>query len=146
MNWLVIIEGAITIGVLIALYERIGRFVLPLRTMRAIFVASGLLVAYGMSESYQDIGGESTWRTWLAVSSMSLYLAAVGYLWLWYNRPAGREQRHHAVGLYAADQLLRYHEFATRLEQNEEHPGRAIRPNPISRFGSWFARRIGLDP
>lgn len=75
------------IGATAALYERIGRFDLPVRTMRAIFAGLILMNGVAVLDIYGRLESPLTWRTPAVIVSMSLYIGGLTSLWWYYRAP-----------------------------------------------------------
>lgn len=123
LRYVAMFESLLAIGATAAMYERIGRFVLPLRTMRTIFGSLILMNVTAIAGIHSRLGEPLNWRTPTALITMTLYLGGLVSLWFYYRGPTGRKQRHSLVNLYASEGVLR---LAKQIEQEAPHTGRAF--------------------
>lgn len=77
------------IGVLLALYQRVGRSFLPRLWMRMLMVASVVWLATTATAAYARFGQPLSWRTPFYTLAAALELASFVGLYRWYGTPAG---------------------------------------------------------
>lgn len=91
LRWIVMFGCVFNIGVLVALFDMVGRFVVPPIPMRLLFLANGLmLVTLGFS-SYERLHDQLTFRTPLFAVALALELVGLVMLRRWYRTDEGRE-------------------------------------------------------
>lgn len=99
----VILACFMNVGLMVALFERIGRYFVPRLWMRSLFVADGLIMIGLGVGFYHRLGQPVTLRHGLVAVGAVLQLVAFIGLWVWYGTPAGQE---HAARMLATAEIL----------------------------------------
>lgn len=90
IRWANIIMCLFNLGVMIALFERVGRWFIPKIPMRLLAAGYGLALIALAGGSRARLGEALTWRT--PVSAVALFLQCVGLVMMyrWYETPEGK--------------------------------------------------------
>jgi hypothetical protein len=107
LRWFVMAEGMFILGTVMALFQRAWRFAVPAGATRTLLLAGILLTVAIMTDQYDRLGQPLTWRAPIAAMAMTLYLAGLVRLYVWYRQPEGRKMRHEMIASYLAERMLR---------------------------------------
>jgi len=143
LRWATIFLATLSVGTLSALYERIGRFALPKRPLRLIFLSMGMLLVSLIARIAQDIGEPFTYFTILPCSVMVLYLIGLADLYHWYGGKEGRRLRHEMINEYVAREILNnpyYKRLAKAMDHDPDHMGRYVKPPLPTRIWRWITQ------
>ncbi len=92
LRWTVILVCAFNVGVMLALYDRVGKAFLPVAPMRTLFTANGLIMVSIALATSTRLGEPMRWQSspLLAVASI-MELVALLAVYRWYGSVAGIE-------------------------------------------------------
>lgn len=90
VRWVVVAACVFNIGVMWALYERVGRSFLPTAWMRLLLVSNAMSLVVIAVGTYSRLGHPITWRTpLLAVAALLQFVSLLG-IHRWYGSVDGR--------------------------------------------------------
>lgn len=125
----------VALGTLLAIWERIGRFVIPKNAIRLFLIASIMFLISIAVEIYDRFGQPFHWRTLFAAIALTLYTLGMAELYRWFGTEEGRRHRHETINEFAVNELHQLAGMARALEDDPEHVGRYVQP-------TWFGRLI----
>lgn len=140
-RWFVLALDCFALGTLLALWERIGRFVLPKSAIRLFLLASVMFLVSIAVEIWDRFGEPFAGRTAFSAVALLLYSAGMIELYRWFGTEEGRRQRHDTINEFAVNELHRMANLARALEEDPQHMGRYVQPTLLGRFSKrMFAR------
>jgi hypothetical protein len=90
IRWITIYACLLDIGVILALYQRIGKAFVPHIFMRLLMIGAVLKLLALLAMSHAELGTALMWWGWLFLLAALLDLASFAGLYWWYGTPKGR--------------------------------------------------------
>ena len=90
VRWLTIYACLLDIGVILALYQRVGKAFVPHVFMRLLMIGAVLKLTAILAMSHAQLGQALMWWGWLLLAAVLIDLTAfIGLFWF-YGTPRGR--------------------------------------------------------
>jgi len=130
-RYCVLVLDAFALGTLLAIWDRVGRFVIPKTASRLFFASSIMFLLTFAVEIWARIGQPLRLRTPFAAVTIVLYIAGLISLYRWFGTEPGRRRRHDMINEFAANELHQMARIARAMEEDPEHMGRYVEPSAI---------------